>query len=98
VRRGYLGISANPVRLPEGLGQGVGLMLLAVEPLSPAAEAGLALGDVILTLDGGPVRHMEGLAARLSGDRVGQPLAIGLLRGGERREVTATVGEWPAEG
>ena len=98
IRRGYLGITANPVRLPEGLGeadQRVGLMLVAVEPGSPAASAGLALGDVLVALDGQPLRRMEGLLARLTGELIGQPVTLRVLRGGQPQDLTVVVGERP---
>lgn len=100
VRRGYLGVTANPVRLPEGLGdagQDVGLMLVAVEPGSPAASAGLMLGDVIVALDGKPVRRMEGLLARLTSDLIGQTVAVRVLRSGQPQDVKVVVGERPAQ-
>ncbi len=98
IRRGYLGIGANPVRLPEDLvaGGGVGLMLASVAADSPAAKAGLALGDVIVAFDGQPVRRMEDLLGLLTDDRIGQPVAVRLLRGGQTKEVTVVVGEQTA--
>src|SRR6185369_6379545 len=52
VRQGYLGVKAQPVRLPAGLasqlGQETGLMLASVEPDSPAEKGGLMLGDVLV--------------------------------------------------
>lgn len=100
VRRGYLGVTANPVRLPEGLddaGQHVGLMLVAVEPESPAANAGLMLGDVIVALDSKPLRRMEGLLARLTGDLIGQTVTVRVLRSGQPQDVPVVVGERPVD-
>lgn len=99
IRRGYLGIAANPVRLPEGMaaGGGVGLMVTSVAASSPAATAGLALGDVIVALDGQPVRRMEDLLGLLTDDRIGQPLDVRLLRGGQAQEMSIVVGEKVAE-
>lgn len=97
VKRGYLGIGAQPVRLPEALagslGQDVGLLLVSVEPDSPAEKAGLLMGDTILALDGERVRHIEELMALLSGDRVGAKAPVQIVRGGEVREVSVTIGE-----
>jgi S1-C subfamily serine protease len=56
VRRGYLGVATQPIRLPgalrESLGQRSGAIVLDTEPAGPAHSAGLVLGDVIVTLNG----------------------------------------------
>ena len=99
VRRGYLGVGAQPVRLPRRLdrqlGQETGLLLVSVEPDSPAERGGLSLGDTIIALDGHPVRHMDDLLALLSGDRVGSTVPVRILRGGQVLELTVTIGERP---
>lgn len=97
IRRGYLGIGAQPVRLPEALaqslGQEVGLLIVSVEPDTPAEQAGLVLGDTIVSLDGDRVRHIEELMAALSGDRVGKEVLVHIIRGGETRDLRVVVGE-----
>ena len=97
VRRGYLGVGAQPVRLPAGLveqlGQETGLLLASVAADSPAAEAGLLLGDVIVTFAGQPVRHMDELLALLGGERVGQMVSVRIIRGRQVQDVSAKVGE-----
>lgn len=97
VKRGFLGVSAQPVRLPQNIaessGQETGLMLAAVEPDSPAANGGLVLGDVIVAMGGQPVRHMDDLLAALSGDRVGTSVAVRVVRGGQAQELQVTIGE-----
>lgn len=99
VRRGYLGIGAQPVRLPEDiagqLGQETGVLLMSVEPGGPAASAGMTLGDTLVGLEGAPIRHMDDLLAALGGDRIGQPLAAQVLRGGKLQEMRVTAGERP---
>jgi len=99
VRRGYLGVGAQPVRLPEALagqlGQETGLLLVSVEPGGPADGAGLLLGDTIVALDGQPVRHMDELLALLGGDRVAASLPIRIVRGGQVQELSVTIGERP---
>jgi S1-C subfamily serine protease len=99
VRRGYLGVGAQPARLPadlaEGLGQETGLLLVSVEPGAPAAEAGLTLGDTIVALDGQAVRHMDELLALLGSDRVGASVPVRILRGGQTQELAVTIGERP---
>ena len=96
IRRGYLGVGAQPVRLPVGLGEqygGVGLLLVSVEPGSPAEQGGLHLGDVLLAVDGQRVQDLDDLLALLAGERVGKPVTVQLLRGGQVSEVTVVVGE-----
>src|SRR5207244_1903458 len=64
-KRGYLGISSQPVRLPQtqrgGSDQETGLLLVHVEDGSPAQKAGLLLGDVLVTLDGQPAGDTDDL-------------------------------------
>ena len=61
-------------------------MVASVEPGSPADRAGLALGDMILTLDGAPVTGADDLIRLLAGDKIGRAVEIEVLRnGGERR-------------
>ncbi|MDX1665083.1 MAG: trypsin-like peptidase domain-containing protein [Candidatus Promineifilaceae bacterium] len=97
MRRGYLGVSTQPVRLPEkvreAVGQETGLLIISVEKDSPAEAGGLVLGDTIVSLDGHPVRHHDDLLALLSGDRVGHKVPVGIVRGGESQTVNVTVGE-----
>jgi S1-C subfamily serine protease len=99
VRRGYLGVGAQGVRLPETLaraldnGQELGLLIVSVEAGGPADTAGLMLGDVILAVDGVPVGQVEQLQEQLAGDRVGKSIPIRIARGGEPREIAVTVGE-----
>jgi S1-C subfamily serine protease len=96
VRRGYLGVGTFPVRLPASaaatLGQDAGLLLVSVEPDSPAGRAGLFLGDVVVSLDGQPVRHPGDLQPFLEEERIGTELAGRVLRTGELREVRIVVG------
>lgn len=96
IRRGYLGVSGQIVRLPEAraeaLGQATGLLLVAVEPGGPAAQAGLAMGDTLLRLGGEPLRHMDDLAAALGGERIGTELPLAFLRGDELLERVVRIG------
>jgi S1-C subfamily serine protease len=97
VRRGYLGVGAQTVRLPAALAaqlnQETGLLLGSVEAGSPAEQAGLFMGDTIVTLDGQPVRHLDDLLALLSGDRAGKTASVRIVRGGQAMEVSVVIGE-----
>jgi S1-C subfamily serine protease len=95
VRRGYLGVSVYPVRLPPGAdasGQQEAALVVAVEPGSPADGAGLMLGDVLLTLNGSAVRGPDDLLALLR-DRAAAEVALRISRGGVGRDVTLVAGE-----
>lgn len=97
VQRGYLGVSTQRVRLPEGVaaavGQKTGLLVVAVESGSPAEAAGLTLGDTLLALGGKPIQTHEDLLAALSGEVVGQKEVASVLRGGQVQELTVKIGE-----
>jgi serine protease DegQ len=96
VRRGYLGIGTQPVRLPrelaERMGQPSGLLIVSVQPGSPADRAGLVLGDAILAFEGTPLRHPGELLPLLEEERIGKEATLSILRAGEVREVRVTVG------
>jgi S1-C subfamily serine protease len=99
IRRGFLGIGAQSVRLPTALVQAhnlvreQGLLIVSVEPDGPAERDGLMLGDVIVALAGEPVAEVEELQGRLSGDWVGRQLPVRIVRAGAPQELTVTVGE-----
>src|SRR2546427_3811092 len=97
IRRAYLGLGAQPVRLSEALasqgGQETGLLVVTVEPGGPAQQAGLLQGDTIVTVDGDPVRHLDELFGRLGALEVGSTHRLGVVRAGERKDVAITVGE-----
>jgi S1-C subfamily serine protease len=97
VRRGYLGVGAQPVRLPPAFaqqaGQETGLLLVSVEEASPAERGGLLLGDTIVGLDGQPTRHLDDLLGLLGSDRAGKALTVRIVRGGQMQDVQVTVGE-----
>ena len=97
MRQGYLGVGVQPVRLPEAvsktLNQETGLLVMSVEATSPAEKAGLFVGDILVSLDGNTVTHIDELMSMLSGDRVGKAVTATIVRGGEQRDVSLTIGE-----
>jgi S1-C subfamily serine protease len=102
VRRGFLGVATFPIRLPPHLeklaAQPVALLLTAVEEGSPAEKAGLLLGDALLSLDGKLVAHVGDLLPLLEEERIGQALPARVMRAGEIRELSVTVGARPSGG
>lgn len=99
MRQGFLGVGAQPVRLPQAvadqLGQETGLMLAAVESGSPAEAAGLFQGDTLVALDGQATRSMDELLALLGGDRIGATVALKIVRAGQVHDLSVTIGEKP---
>ncbi|WP_264774865.1 S1C family serine protease [Deinococcus aetherius] len=75
-----------------GLRGRLGLTVVQVEDGSPAQEAGMRVGDILLALDGEGVRHPRELLERVR-DLAGQTVTARVLRGGEETDVTLTVGE-----
>jgi S1-C subfamily serine protease len=97
VRRAYLGIASQQVNLPEALAseledQSTGLLILAVEPDTPGAAAGILVGDILVGIEGEPVRDAEDLQRALGPERVGVNVRLQLIRGGTRHELTVTLG------
>jgi S1-C subfamily serine protease len=101
IPRAYLGVGTQPVVLPDSLRQQLGLaqatavIAVNVRSDSPAATAGLVIGDVIVAIGGHPITEPEDLVAVLRPDRVGSVVTVSILRGGEPRDVQVTVGERP---
>jgi S1-C subfamily serine protease len=93
VRRGFLGVTTYPVRLPEAVkSQRTGLLVLSVQEESPAAGAGLFLGDVILAVEREAVESPHALLRHLAEDRIGRAIELLVLRAGEEQRVSVTVG------
>jgi S1-C subfamily serine protease len=96
VRRGYLGIATHPVPLPPEVrartGEELALLVARVEPDSPAARAGIALGDALLSFGGDSLQDPGELLALLAEDRIGDTVSMKLLRAGEAKEVQVTIG------
>lgn len=68
----------------------------AVEPDTPADEAGLEAGDEIVAVDGEPTRDFPALADRIE-PRAGEQVELTVRRGQETREVAVTLAEHPNE-
>jgi S1-C subfamily serine protease len=95
-KSGFIGIAGQQVQLPEGQradGREEAVLVIAVSGDGPAAKAGILVGDVILTFDGQNVTSPDDLLDLLTGDRVGKPATLRVLRGGAPKDVPVTVGE-----
>jgi S1-C subfamily serine protease len=99
IRRGYLGVGTQPVRLPSALhgvaGREHGLLVVAVEAGSPADAAGLTFGDVLLQLGSTPTGDVHDLLGTLAEAPIGEALSVQLLRAGAVQQLSVTVGVRP---
>lgn len=99
VARGYLGVGVQPVAFPEATQKSVGiknergLLVVTVAAGSAAEKAGLMLGDIIVSVEGSPVRGARSLQPALDSENVGNPISLEIVRGGKLSKVTVTVGE-----
>jgi len=96
IPRGYLGVAGQIVRLAERQrndGREQALLVTEVRAGSPAEQAGLLVGDVITLFDEHPVETPEDLLELLTGDRIGKPVTLRIVRADNAKDVTVTIGE-----
>lgn len=89
---GFLGVS-----LEERADGGVGSIIATVQPGSPAEEAGINVGDIVLAVDGEPVNGQAGLVAAIRDRSPGDTISIELVRDGQRVTLSATLVARPRE-
>jgi S1-C subfamily serine protease len=101
IRRSYIGVAGEHTPIPRnvarfhGLAASSGVAVRSVEPGSPAEAAGLLPGDVIHAFGELPVRGVDDLHRELTGELIGVPQTLGVLRGAERRVLTVVPAEKP---
>ena len=99
IRRGYLGIRSQPVEVADdqqkalNREQATALLVVGVEKGSPAAKGGLMVGDILVGVAGSQVADHDQLFAQLTGDIVGRPTHVEILRGGTVTTVNVVIGE-----
>jgi serine protease Do/serine protease DegQ len=95
VRRGRLGIAMEDLTAPSAKKAGVttleGALIVSVQPGSPAEKLGLRQNDVIVALNGRPMRSAAELRARLGLTPVGEEVELRILRGKETRNINARI-------
>lgn len=98
VTRGSIGVqfqdkqSEDPLAL-KLLGAPYGVILQWVNPGSPAARAGIRSGDVVVSIDGRPVRTGDDLVDPILRTPIGRTVEVGYIRDGVRHEVSVTVAD-----
>jgi serine protease Do len=93
VQRGKLGLAFQPMTrdLASSLGLDApkGALVAQVEPGGPAERAGIKPGDVIVEVNGTPIHHAEELPRNVARNAPGAEIKVGVVRGKQRRDVTA---------
>ncbi|MFN6122182.1 MAG: S1C family serine protease, partial [Actinomycetes bacterium] len=92
VAEGFLGVA-----IEERSDGGAGAVIAEVTPGSPAAEAGVRVGDVVVEADGRPVGGQGGLISAIRDGRPGETITLTVLRDGELVDLSAMLVERPAE-
>lgn len=101
VARGYLGVGLQPVALPRHLKEKLQLneeravIVLSVEPESPAGAAGITIGDVLLRIDGKSLADTDDVQTALGAGDIGRSVKVSLIRGGESITLEVRIGERP---
>ncbi len=99
----YLGVrlaapqAASSGRGKPGRGPSVSgpVMVAEVQPNSPAAKAGVQVGDVIVAINGAALADVKALKASIEAAKIGDTVALKLTRGSESKTLTVTLGENP---
>ena len=99
-RRGYVGVAVQRVALASAQrpapDREVALLVVGVTDGSPAAAAGVLVGDVLIDFDGHPLEAPDDLLDLLTGDRAGRTVPVRLFRGGQPLEISIAVEERPS--
>jgi len=85
---GFLGVALTDAGAP-GSNTGAKVMQVVVE--SPAEKAGLKVDDVVVAIDGRPVRTNTQLRSALQNSRPGKEVTLGVMRDGQQLELKAVL-------
>jgi serine protease Do len=100
-RRGWLGVKIQTITddLAEAYGvkENAGALVASVTPNSPAAEAGIQDGDIILKFDGKDVTSMRGLPRLVAQTPIGKSVDVELMRKGQRTSLKVAIGRLSEE-
>jgi serine protease Do len=96
VTRGSIGVTFNQNEDPallKAYGAAHGVVINEVSPDGPAAKAGIKPEDVIIAMDGKPIKDGDDLVSRVAALPVGTQVPVSLLRDGKKMEVNVTIGD-----
>jgi S1-C subfamily serine protease len=99
VRRAFIGVSAQTaplarrIALSAGIANSFGARIMAVEAGSPAAQAGLQAGDLVVAIDGEAVAGVDDMLRLLNSERIGREVTLAVLRRGKALPVALQPGE-----
>jgi S1-C subfamily serine protease len=99
IRRSYIGVAGQTVPIPRAVARANqlavanGVLVVSVEPDSPATIAGLRDGDVVLAFAGTAVTGIDDLHRLLTEDRIGVAVTMTILRSATRRQITIVPAE-----
>ena len=100
IARGWLGVGLQPVAVPDSLreaaGRDGGMMVVNLSSGGPAAQAGVLPGDILLDLDGTPLRRVRALSAALGPEQIGRQVSLRLLRAGTLQTLAVVVAPRPS--
>jgi serine protease Do len=100
VTHGWMGIQTQPLTPDLAISLEMkevrGALVVKLEPAGPAAKAGLTSGDVVTSVNGEPIKQASDLARKVSNSAPGTSLTLGVVRGGEQKNVTVTLAQVPA--
>jgi S1-C subfamily serine protease len=100
IARGWLGIGLQPVMIPDSFrqtaGRESGLMVVGLSNGGPAESAGVLPGDIVLDIDQSPAVRPRALTASLGSDRIGQAVALRVLRAGAVQAISVIIEARPA--
>ena len=99
VPRPFLGLAMQPIPIPDPArelfpgGAEETLLVTHVEPKAPAAQAGVMVGDVMVSFNGKPVQGVREILHLLRALRIGDTISLSVLRGGTKLDLTVSVAD-----
>ncbi|MBI1955616.1 MAG: Do family serine endopeptidase [Acidobacteria bacterium] len=96
VTRGSIGVTFQPEQSPvllRSFGTDRGVVITGIQPNGPAEKAGLQRGDVIVSVEGAPVKDGDDLVAKVASKPVGESVTLKYLRDRQEREAKVTIAD-----